>query len=143
MCYRFPEIHLWCNTCQPFGSQANLFHIPASRHWWDSKTGWMHYQLSYAVSAHGWLSCYMHSIVEILCCIKGKIGLVCWQLLNNLHVTDFVKFDLAWAFSIFFQIQYFCEFFKQYKVVKGIWKKLIIWRCVSVGLNMKYCLSHC
>ena len=39
MCYMFPEIHLWCNTCQPLsgqhGSWANLLHIPATRHWWD------------------------------------------------------------------------------------------------------------
>ena len=42
-CYMFPEIHPWCDTCQPFGSQynsqANLFHIPVSRHWWGSKLG--------------------------------------------------------------------------------------------------------
>ena len=31
--YTFPEIHLWCNTCWPLGSWANLFHIPATRHW--------------------------------------------------------------------------------------------------------------
>ena len=34
---------LWCYTCWPlgsqYGSQAILFHIPASRHWWDSKLG--------------------------------------------------------------------------------------------------------
>ena len=39
-CYMFPEIHIWCDTCWPLsvqhGSQANLFHIPATRHWWGS-----------------------------------------------------------------------------------------------------------
>ena len=43
MCYIFSKIHLWCNTCQPLGglhgSWANLFHVPASRHWWGLKTG--------------------------------------------------------------------------------------------------------
>ena len=41
MCYTFPDIHLWCDTCWPLGGQhgswANFFHIPASRHWWGSK----------------------------------------------------------------------------------------------------------
>ena len=43
MCYTFPKIHLRCNTSQPLGgqhgSQANLFHVPVSRYWWDSKLG--------------------------------------------------------------------------------------------------------
>ena len=37
-CTCFPEIHLWFDTCQPLGgqhgSQADFFHIPATRHWW-------------------------------------------------------------------------------------------------------------
>ena len=40
-CYMFPEINLWCNTCQPLGGkhgkQAILFRVSASRHWWGSK----------------------------------------------------------------------------------------------------------
>ena len=40
ICYTFPEIHLWCDTFQPLGnqhgSQADLFHIPVTRHWWGS-----------------------------------------------------------------------------------------------------------
>ena len=36
-----PEIYLWCDTCWPLGgqhgSQADLFHIPVSKHWWGSK----------------------------------------------------------------------------------------------------------
>ena len=43
MCNMFPEIHLWCNTCQSVGGQhgswAILFHIPVSRHWWGLKLG--------------------------------------------------------------------------------------------------------
>ena len=41
--YTFTEIHLWCDTCQPLcgqhGNWAIFFHIPVSRHWWDSKLG--------------------------------------------------------------------------------------------------------
>ena len=36
-----PEIHLWCDTCWPLGSQhgnqAILFNVPVSRHCWDLK----------------------------------------------------------------------------------------------------------
>ena len=43
-CDMFSEIYLWCDTCQPLGSQHGswvvLFHIPA-RHWWDLKPGAM------------------------------------------------------------------------------------------------------
>ena len=64
------EANLWCDTCQPLGSQHGsrsvLFHVPASRHWWGSiKTGIYHaatasqyatrqalYRLSYAGSAN-------------------------------------------------------------------------------------------
>ena len=41
--YTFPEIYLWCNTCWSLGgqhcSQAILFHIPVSKHWWGLKLG--------------------------------------------------------------------------------------------------------
>ena len=41
ICYKFPEIHLWCDTCRPLDSQhvswAILFHIPGSKHWSSSK----------------------------------------------------------------------------------------------------------
>ena len=39
-CCMFPEIHHWCYTCWPLcgqhGHQADVFHINAIRHWWDS-----------------------------------------------------------------------------------------------------------
>ena len=37
----------------------------------------------------------MCSVVEILCVLEEKIGLVCWQLLHNLHATDILCFNLA------------------------------------------------
>ena len=43
MCYMFPEIYLWCNTYWPLGSEpgseAILFHVPLTKHWWGSKPG--------------------------------------------------------------------------------------------------------
>ena len=37
--YMVPEIHCWCDTCWSLGGQhgcqADIFHVPASRHWWD------------------------------------------------------------------------------------------------------------
>ena len=43
MCYMFPEIYLWCNTYWPVGSEhgseAILFHVPLTKHWWGSKPG--------------------------------------------------------------------------------------------------------
>ena len=42
-CYMLPVIHLWFDTCWPLGcqlgSQAVLFHVHVSRHWWGSKLG--------------------------------------------------------------------------------------------------------
>ena len=39
-CCMFPEIHLCGETCRPlcsqYGSQANLFHRPVTKHWWGS-----------------------------------------------------------------------------------------------------------
>ena len=38
-----PQIHLWCNTCWPLGSQdasrAILIHILANKHWWGCGPG--------------------------------------------------------------------------------------------------------
>ena len=32
--------------------------------------------------------CCMHSLVEILCCLDKEIGLVCWQLVHDMHATE-------------------------------------------------------
>ena len=41
MCYTFPDINIWYNSCWPLGSHhdnwAILFHIPSSKHWWGLK----------------------------------------------------------------------------------------------------------
>ena len=43
----------------------------------------------------------MYSSVEILCKLEGKIGLVSWQLLHNLHAIDILWFNLAVNFMYF------------------------------------------
>ena len=30
----------------------------------------------------------MPSLVEILCCLEEEIGLVCWQLVHDMHATE-------------------------------------------------------
>ena len=47
------------------------------------------------IEESGSISCSMDSIVEILCVIKGKVGLVCWQLLYDVHIMDFSRLDLV------------------------------------------------
>ena len=32
--------------------------------------------------------CCMPSLVEILCCLDKEIGLVCWQLIHDMHATE-------------------------------------------------------
>ena len=43
ICYMFPEIHLWCDTCWPLVGQQStwviLLYIHMSRHRWSSKPG--------------------------------------------------------------------------------------------------------
>ena len=40
----------------------------------------------------------MCNFVEILCVLEGKIGLVCWQLLHNLHATE-ILFSYLFSFK--------------------------------------------
>ena len=41
--------------------------------------------------------CCMPSLVEILCCLDEEIGLVCWQLMHDMHATEifFINFSVA------------------------------------------------
>ena len=32
--------------------------------------------------------CCMPSLVEILCCLDEEIGLVCWQLVHDMHAME-------------------------------------------------------
>ena len=41
------------------------------------------------------ICCYICFWVEILCVLEGKIGLVCWQLLHDLHAIDILWFNLS------------------------------------------------
>ena len=63
MCYTFPEIHLWCNTCQPVdsqhSSQADLFHIPVSRYWLGSKPSPIMLQIKVLLTDLWWLTMFV------------------------------------------------------------------------------------
>ena len=43
----------------------------------------------------------MPSLVEILCCIDKEIGLVCWQLMHDMHATEIFEFNLHVNFLYF------------------------------------------
>ena len=46
--------------------------------------------------------CCMHSLVEILCCIDKEIGLVCWQLMHDMHATEIFGIQPTCELSLFF-----------------------------------------
>ena len=83
-----PQIHLWCDTCWPLGSQhcswAIPIHILANKHWWGSRLGSIvhtavsHcetrqtlYRLSYADSA-SWCSNLIW-ILYVTVCKKHEV----------------------------------------------------------------------
>ena len=45
--------------------------------------------------------CCMHSLVEILCCLDKEIGLVCWQLMHDMHATEIFGIQLICELSLF------------------------------------------
>ena len=46
----------------------------------------------------------MPSLVEILCCLDEEIGLVCWQLVHDMHATEIFSIRPTCELSfIFFQ----------------------------------------
>ena len=49
------------------------------------------------------LWCSMCSLVEIFCVFEEKIGLVCWQLLHDLHAMDILWFNLPVNFVYFLE----------------------------------------
>ena len=50
---------------------------------------------------------YYTSLVEILCVLKEKISLICWQLLHDVYAMEILLLDLAMNFLIFFQTEVF------------------------------------
>ena len=44
----------------------------------------------------------MHSLVEILCCIDKEIGLVCWQLMHDMHAMEIFGIQPTCELSLFF-----------------------------------------
>ena len=60
------------------------------------------YKLILSIKTIGW---YGATCVEVLCVFEGKIGLVCWHLLYNVHAIDILWFNLA-VNSIWFLPEY-------------------------------------
>ena len=48
------------------------------------------------------MSCCMCSLVEILCCLEEKFGLVCLQLPHDLHPTEIFGVQPSCKLSLFF-----------------------------------------
>ena len=46
--------------------------------------------------------CYMPTLVEILCCLDEEIGLVCWQLVHDMHAMDILGIQPSRKLSLFF-----------------------------------------
>ena len=45
--------------------------------------------------------CCMPSLVEILCCLDEEIGLVCWQLVHDMHATEIFGIQPPCKLSLF------------------------------------------
>ena len=45
--------------------------------------------------------CCMPSLVEILCCLDVEIGLVCWQLVHDMHATEIFGIQPTCELSLF------------------------------------------
>ena len=48
------------------------------------------------------MCCCMCSLVEILCCLEEKFGLVCLQLPHDLHATEIFGVQPSCKLSLFF-----------------------------------------
>ena len=54
----------------------------------------------------------MSSLIEMLCVLAGKIGLVCWQLLHDLNATENLFFQTCCELSLFsFKLSKFVRYF--------------------------------
>ena len=45
--------------------------------------------------------CCMASLVEILCCLDVEIGLVCWQLVQDMHAAEIFGIQPTCELSLF------------------------------------------
>ena len=45
--------------------------------------------------------CCILSLVEILCCLDGEIGLVCWQLMHDMHAMEIFGIQPTCELSLF------------------------------------------
>ena len=47
------------------------------------------------------MCCCMPSLVEILCCLDEEIGLVCWQLIHDIHAMEIFGIQPTCELSLF------------------------------------------
>ena len=103
MCYTFPAIHLRCDTCWP----SDLFPIPVSRHWWDSKPWPIMPQTNYLLTelCQLGLAYFMLYVTQILPWVFNKISLQRKSGPETVYVrwiklfvqTIFVEYILKWT----------------------------------------------
>ena len=66
----------------------------------------------------------MPTWVEILCCLDEEIGLVCWQLVHDMHATEIFGIQPSFKLSLFFmKLSELAGYFYYMWEAKSIWKK--------------------
>ena len=66
----------------------------------------------------------MPTWVEILCCLDEEIGLVCWQLVHDMHATEIFGIQPSCKLSLFFmKLSELARYFYYMWEAKSIWKK--------------------
>ena len=56
-------------------------------------------------------------LIEILCMLEGKIGLVCWQLLHNMHAMGILCFNLTVSFHNFLLDYFWNIYFNTWRAI--------------------------
>ena len=75
--------------------------------------------------------------VEILCCLDEEIGLVCWQLVHDVHATEIFGIQPSCKLSLFFmKLSELVGYFYYLWEAKSIWKKSKPWKQLSDVLEM-------
>ena len=79
----------------------------------------------------------MPTWVEILCYLDEEIGLVCWQLVHDMHATEIFGIQPSCKLSLFFiKLSELVGYFYYLWEAKSIWKKSKPWKQLSDVLEM-------
>ena len=66
----------------------------------------------------------MPSLVEIMCCLDEEIGLVCWQLMHDMHAMEIFGIQPPCELSLFsIKLSELVGYFYYLCKAKRIWKK--------------------